>query len=97
LCLSPGVPLDLPFFPTRRSSDLGAMAQVLMLNIISLWLLRVPLSYGAVYLFGDPGVALGIGTSFALSCGFSAAYYKWGGWRSKVLFRSGSAPAAARG
>lgn len=75
----------------------GAMAQVLMLNIISLWLLRVPLSYGAVYLFGDPGVALGIGTSFALSCGFSAAYYKWGGWRSKVLFRSGSAPAAARG
>lgn len=64
----------------------GAMSQVLMLNIISLWLLRVPLAYGATHLFGEPGVALGMGLSFVLSFLFSGAYYKWGGWKDKALF-----------
>lgn len=65
----------------------GAMFQVLILNIISLWLLRVPLSYGATYLFGEPGVALGIGASFVLSFMFSGAYYRWGRWKDRKLFR----------
>lgn len=65
----------------------GAMLQVLLLNIISLWLLRVPLAYGATYLYGDAGVALGIGFSFVLSFLFSGAYYKWGRWKNKKLFK----------
>ena len=64
----------------------GAMLQVLLLNIVSLWLLRVPLTYAATSLFGESGVALGMGLSFLISCLFSAAYYRWGGWRSKRLF-----------
>lgn len=64
----------------------GAMFQVLALNIISLWLLRIPLSYWMTALFGESGVALGIGLSFMLSCGFSMAYYRWGNWRNKQLF-----------
>lgn len=64
----------------------GAMSQVLVLNVISLWVLRVPLAYGATHIYGEPGVALGIGASFLLSFLFSGAYYKWGGWRAKRLF-----------
>lgn len=65
----------------------GAMFQVLALNIISLWILRVPLAYAATALYGGTGVALGIGLSFMLSAGFSYGYYRWGGWRSRTLFR----------
>jgi len=64
----------------------GAMFQVLMLNIISLWVLRVPLAYWATAWYGDAGVALGIGISFFISCLVSFAYYRWGGWREKQLF-----------
>ncbi len=64
----------------------GAMFRVLVLNIISLWVLRVPLTYGATALFGDAGVALGIGCSLFLSALFSVAYYRWGGWKNKRLF-----------
>lgn len=67
-----------------RSS--GAMFQILVLNIISLWVLRVPLAHLATFLYGDRGIALGIGISFMISSVFSAAYYKWGGWKDKDLF-----------
>lgn len=42
---------------------------------------------------GEDGIALGIGLSFLLSSLFSAAYYRWGGWRSKRLFTSTGATA----
>lgn len=64
----------------------GAMLQVLLLNIISLWVLRVPLTFWMTTLYGDAGIALGIGTSFLISSGCSVAYYRWGGWRRKRLF-----------
>jgi len=65
----------------------GAMLQVLALNIISLWLLRVPLTYLATSIHGEAGIALGIGISFFVSALFSAAYYVWGGWRDRRLFQ----------
>ena len=64
----------------------GAMFQVLILNIISLWILRVPLTYYFSSVYGEIGIPLGIGTSFLFSCLFSIAYYKWGKWREKELF-----------
>lgn len=64
----------------------GAMFQVLVLNIISLWVLRVPLAYGLSSLYEEQGIALGIGVSFLLSSLFSVAYYRWGRWRKKELF-----------
>lgn len=64
----------------------GAMFQILILNIISLWLLRVPLAYWMISLYGESGIALGIGISFLISSLFSIGYYRWGGWRNKQLF-----------
>lgn len=69
----------------------GAMFQVLVLNIISLWILRVPLAYLMAGLRGEDGIALGIGMSFMLSSLFSTAYYIWGGWRRKRLFGEAAA------
>lgn len=64
----------------------GAMFQVLILNIISLWVLRVPLTYSVSSVFGELGIALGIGISLFISCLCSIAYYRWGSWRKKRLF-----------
>lgn len=80
----PFIGLNFIFNGVVRSS--GAMFQVLVLNIISLWLLRVPLVYWMTSLYGESGIALGIGMSFFTSCLFSMAYYHYGGWRSKKLF-----------
>lgn len=81
----PFIGLNFVFNSVVRSA--GAMFQVLALNIISLWVLRVPLAYWATSLYGDIGVALGIGISFLLSSAFSFAYYRWGKWRDLSLFR----------
>lgn len=80
----PFIGLNFIFNGVVRSS--GAMLQVLVLNIISLWILRVPLVYWMTSLFGESGIALGIGISFFSSCLFSMAYYYYGGWRNKRLF-----------
>lgn len=81
----PFIGLNFVFNSVVRGA--GAMFQVLALNIVSLWLLRVPLAYWATANYGDQGVALGIGISFVLSAGFSFAYYWLGKWREKKLFR----------
>lgn len=81
----PFIGLNFVFNSVVRGA--GAMFAVLALNIISLWILRVPLAYGATALIGDNGVALGIGISFVISSLFSLGYYRWGGWRNRRLFR----------
>ncbi|MFP7255033.1 MATE family efflux transporter [Terribacillus goriensis] len=70
-----------------RSS--GAMYQVLILNILSFWLLRYPLTYICSTYIGENGIALGMGISFILSSIFSFSYYKWGKWDKKQLFPEG--------
>ncbi|WP_210256035.1 MATE family efflux transporter [Chelativorans sp. Marseille-P2723] len=82
----PFIGLNFIFNGVVRGS--GAMFQVLALNVISLWILRVPLAYGLTILHDEHGIALGIGLSFVLSSLFSMAYYRWGGWRSKKLFEA---------
>jgi len=62
-----------------RSS--GAMFQVLVLNIISFWILRYPLTALSASLFGSDGIAYGIAASFVISSAISAAYYASGHWR----------------
>lgn len=87
----PFLGLNFIFNAVVRSS--GAMFQVLVLNIISLWVLRVPLTHLATSLYGDRGVAMGIGVSFVISSLFSFAYYKWGSWKDRDLFASQKEPA----
>lgn len=67
----------------------GAMYQVLVLNIISFWLLRYPLSYICSSLMGQNGIAVGVGISFVISSFFAYAYFQWGGWKKKRLFKDG--------
>lgn len=87
----PFIGLNFIFNGVVRGS--GAMFQVLVLNIISLWILRVPLAHLLAGLRGADGIALGIGLSFLVSSLVSAAYYRWGGWRRKRLFVQAQAPA----
>lgn len=64
----------------------GAMVQVLVLNIISFWILRYPLTYLFSELFAERGIALGIGASFVISSLFALGYYVFGRWKKiKVI------------
>src|SRR5699024_7603237 len=65
----------------------GAMYQVLVLNIISFWVLRYPLTYFFAGYFQEEGIAIGLGSSFFISSIFAAAYYRFGKWRNKELFK----------
>ncbi|WP_407272571.1 MATE family efflux transporter [Radiobacillus sp. PE A8.2] len=65
----------------------GAMYQVLILNLISFWLLRYPLTYLCSELFGEKGIALGMGISFVISSVFAFLYFRYGKWREKQLFK----------
>lgn len=69
-----------------RSS--GAMMQVLVLNIISFWVLRYPLTYLFASFMGQQGIALGIGTSFVFSSIVVYIYYRFGKWQRRELFKS---------
>lgn len=80
--------IGLNFILNGTVRGAGAMFQILMLNIISLWILRVPLTWLATSRFGETGIALGIGVSFLISCLCAAAYYRWGGWRRVELFKA---------
>lgn len=64
----------------------GAMYQVLMLNIISFWLLRYPLTYLFGNLIGEIGIAVGHGVSFFISSLLAIGYYVFGKWKEKKLF-----------
>ncbi|QKY70580.1 MATE family efflux transporter [Lentibacillus sp. CBA3610] len=67
----------------------GSMYQVLVLNIISFWVLRFPLTYLFSDWFGDTGIALGMGASFLLSSFAAFMYYRFGKWHQKELFVRG--------
>lgn len=64
----------------------GAMYQVLILNIISFWVLRYPLTALFANIYGEIGIAIGMGSSFIISSVFAGSYYYFGKWREKELF-----------
>ncbi|MFB4168977.1 MATE family efflux transporter [Virgibacillus sp. JSM 102003] len=64
----------------------GAMYQVLALNVISLWVLRYPLTALFANWLGENGIAIGMGSSFLVSSLFAYMYYRFGKWREKELF-----------
>lgn len=65
----------------------GSMYQVLALNIISFWVLRFPLTSLFSKIYGEIGIGVGIGVSFMISSGVAYAYYRFGKWREKELFK----------
>src|SRR5699024_4356895 len=64
----------------------GAMYQVLVLNLISFWILRYPLTALGAKMFGEAGIAIGMGTSLIISSLVSYVYYRYGKWREKEIF-----------
>ncbi|RNF41293.1 MATE family efflux transporter [Planococcus salinus] len=64
----------------------GAMFQVLILNILSFWVLRYPITYLFSEMFGEEGIAYGIGTSFVISSLFAFLYYRYGKWKDIPSF-----------
>lgn len=64
----------------------GAMFQVLMLNIISFWVLRYPLTFIFAKLIGEKGIGAGIAASFVISSILAFGYYRFGKWRERELF-----------
>ncbi|PWW31824.1 putative MATE family efflux protein [Cytobacillus oceanisediminis] len=67
----------------------GAMFQVLVLNIISFWVLRYPLTYLFSKFMGEKGIAAGMGVSFAISSVIAFIYYRYGKWDEQKLFEEG--------
>ncbi|HZH61953.1 MAG TPA: MATE family efflux transporter, partial [Metabacillus sp.] len=66
----------------------GAMFQVLVLNLVSFWILRYPLSYLCSLWLGEQGIAVGMGLSFVISSVIAFAYYKVGKWdKIKVVVK----------
>lgn len=64
----------------------GAMFQILVLNIISFWVLRYPLTFLFSSIFGTSGIGLGVGTSFVISSVVAYLYYRYGKWNQQELF-----------
>lgn len=64
----------------------GAMYQVLVLNIVSFWILRYPLTYLFSSFYDEIGIAIGMGCSFVISSILASLYYRYGKWREKELF-----------
>ncbi|MDT8860949.1 MATE family efflux transporter [Alkalihalobacillus sp. MEB130] len=60
----------------------GAMFPVLILNIISFWILRYPLTAIFSAWLGESGIALGMGISFIISSVIAGGYYFLGNWRN---------------
>src|SRR5699024_6001450 len=64
----------------------GSRYLVLFFNVIYFFSLRYTLASCFVNIYGDKGISIGLGTSLIISSLIAAAYYRYGGWRSKDLF-----------
>ncbi|MBO0993895.1 MATE family efflux transporter [Bacillus sp. SD088] len=69
----------------------GAAFQVLMLNLISFWVLRFPLTWLFAQYFGERGIAYGLGSSFVISSIVAFCYYRFGKWSEKELLQDDTA------
>lgn len=64
----------------------GGMFQIFVLNVISFWILRFPLTWLFASLYGERGISMGMAASLLLSSLIAIGYYKLGRWRDiKVL------------
>lgn len=73
----------------------GAMFPVLVLNIISFWVLRYPLTALFASWLGEQGIAIGMGVSFVISSVVATGYYFLGNWRNiseDVMTSTGKQP-----
>ncbi len=64
----------------------GAMIPVLVLNLISFWGLRYPLTALFSHWLGAKGIAFGIGSSFVVSSIIASSYYATGKWKKAKVF-----------
>jgi len=67
-----------------------------LITVITLWIIRVPLSAFLSTRFGTDGIWWGIPAAWAMGSALSTAYYLSGRWRRKVVARP-AGPAGAAG
>src|SRR5699024_9793524 len=77
---------DAASFGMNYLRSIALFYRFLALNLISFWLLRYPLTAIFAHLFGESGIAFGVGTSFVVSSAFAYLYYRFGKWQKKQLF-----------
>ncbi|WP_280770196.1 MATE family efflux transporter [Salipaludibacillus daqingensis] len=58
----------------------GAMFQVFILNILSFWVLRFPLTYLFSLWLGERGIGVGMAASLVISSLLAILYYRFGRW-----------------
>ncbi len=76
----------------------GAVIAPLLFLFISLWVIRVPLSFWAADRYGPDGIWWSFALSAFLSMVMAAAYYLHGGWkRARMTASSAAGPATASG
>ncbi|TMW70758.1 MATE family efflux transporter [Alteribacter natronophilus] len=64
----------------------GAMFQVFVLNTISFWILRYPLTFYFASQYGENGIPIGMAASFVISSLIAVGYYRFGRWHEiKIL------------
>lgn len=66
----------------------GAMYSVLVLNLISFWVLRYPLTFLFSSIYGSDGIALGMGLSLVISSLVAYLYFRYGKWNEIKLFEA---------
>ncbi|PYZ97037.1 MATE family efflux transporter [Alteribacter lacisalsi] len=67
----------------------GAMFQVFVLNTISFWILRYPLTFFFAGQYGEAGIPVGMVMSFVISSLIAYGYYRFGRWREIKILEDG--------
>ncbi|MCL6452609.1 MAG: MATE family efflux transporter [Alicyclobacillus sp.] len=67
----------------------GAVTVPLLITFFALWCVRIPLSYVFAHRFGLDALWWSFPIGFVLGTGLSAAYYRFGKWRSARMMKQG--------
>jgi Na+-driven multidrug efflux pump len=59
----------------------------MFITLLSLWLIRIPVSFGLSKVMGVPGIWWGIPIAWVFGAIASYAYYKTGRWKKKVVVK----------
>ncbi|MGE5579371.1 MAG: MATE family efflux transporter [Bacillota bacterium] len=81
------IPYALMFTLSGILRGAGDTVPSMIISILTLWLVRIPLSVYLSRLLGSRGIWLGLGFSPVIGAGLNYAYYLSGRWRSRVLTR----------
>lgn len=90
------IPYALMFTLSGILRGAGDTVPSMIISIVTLWVVRIPLSVYLSRLLGSQGIWLGLAASPAIGASLNYVYYLSGRWRTRVLTRpSAEEPAVA--